>query len=194
MCAAIVTPALVKELRERTGVGMAKCKEALDQTGGNMDEAIAFLRKAGMMSAAKKEGRSTKEGMVVAYETPALVAVAEVNAETDFVVKNGKFQEFCNNIVQEMALKGPSSLEEFVQQPYSKDPHITIDQYRSLLIQTIGENIQIRRIELFKKNNDRSIGIYSHLDRCCAPGRWRRGPCTGSGYARCRCLSSIRQP
>jgi elongation factor Ts len=161
--ATIVTPALVKELREKTGVGMAKCKEALDQAHGDMEEAIAILRKAGMMSAAKKEGRSTKEGTVVSFQTNDVVAIAEVNAETDFVVKNDRFQEFCNNIVQEVALKHPATLEEFVQQPYSKDPHITIDQYRSLLIQTIGENIQIRRIAVFDKNKDQSVGIYSHL-------------------------------
>lgn len=163
MCAQMVTPALVKELRERTGVGMAKCKEALDQAGGNMDEAIAILRKAGMMSAAKKEGRATKEGMVLAHQTDGIVAVVEVDAETDFVVKNDRFQEFCREIAQEVALKKPSSLEGFLQQPYSKDPNITIDQFRSLLIQQIGENIQIRRIELFEKNNDKSIGIYSHM-------------------------------
>jgi elongation factor Ts len=163
MSSSIVTPALVKELREKTGVGMAKCKEALDQSGGNMEEAIAFLRKAGMMSAAKKEGRSTKEGAVLAFQANDVVAVAEVDAETDFVVKNDKFQEFCNNIVQEVALKRPTSLEAFLQQSYSKDPHITIDQYRSLLIQTIGENIQIRRIEVFEKQSGQSIGVYSHL-------------------------------
>ncbi len=158
-----VTPALVKELREKTGVGMSKCKEALDQAGGNMEEAIAILRKAGMMSAAKKEGRAAKEGMVLAYQTDDVVAVAEINAETDFVVKNDRFQEFCHNIIQEVALKQPTSLEAFVQQPYSKDPQITIDQYRSLLIQTIGENIQLRRIELFPKKAGQSVGVYSHL-------------------------------
>jgi elongation factor Ts len=163
MGSSTITPALVKELREKTGVGMAKCKDALDQAGGDMEEAIAILRKAGMMSAAKKEGRSTKEGAVMAFQTHDVVAVVEVNAETDFVVKNERFQEFCNNIVQEVALKSPASLEEFLQQSYSKDPHITIDQYRSLLIQTIGENIQIRRLEVFPKKNGQSIGVYSHL-------------------------------
>ena len=158
-----VTAALVKELRERTGVGMAKCKEALDQCGGNMEEAIAFLRKAGMTSAAKKEGRSTKEGTVLAHQTEHVVAVVEVDAETDFVVKNDRFQEFCRNIAQEAALARPSSLEQFLQMPYSNDRNITIDQYRSLLIQTIGENIQIRRLELFEKRDDQSIGVYSHL-------------------------------
>ena len=158
-----VTPALVKELRERTGVGMAKCKEALDQAGGSMDEAIALLRKAGMMSAAKKEGRATKEGMVVAALADDVVAVVEIDAETDFVVKNDRFQEFCREVAQEAARTKPASLEAFLSQPYSKDPHITVDQFRSLLIQQIGENIQVRRIELFEKKSSASIGIYSHM-------------------------------
>jgi elongation factor Ts len=158
-----VTPALVKELRERTGVGMAKCKEALDHSQGDMEEAVAFLRKAGMASAVKKAGRATQEGSVVTFETPEVVAIVEVDAETDFVVKNERFQEFCKNIAQEVALQKPTSLEQFLQQPYSKDPQVTIDQYRSLLIQTIGENIVIRRVACFPKTKDRSIGVYSHL-------------------------------
>jgi elongation factor Ts len=163
MGAVAVTPALVKELRERTGVGMAKCKEALDQAGGSMDEAIAFLRKAGMMSAAKKEGRATKEGMVLAHQTDDVVAIVEVDAETDFVVKNDRFQEFCRAIAEEAARTKPSSVEAFLRQPYSKDPHITVDQFRSLLIQQIGENIQIRRVEIIEKSKTTSIGIYSHM-------------------------------
>jgi elongation factor Ts len=158
-----VTPALVKDLRDRTGVGMAKCKEALDQAKGDIEEAISILRKAGMASAVKKEGRLTKEGAVLAYETESVVAIVEVDAETDFVVQNDKFKEFCKNIAEEVAKTKTSSLEVFIQQPYSKDPQITIDQYRSLLIQTIGENIVLRRIELLQKKPGQSIGIYSHL-------------------------------
>jgi elongation factor Ts len=159
----VVTPALVKELRDRTGVGMAKCKEALDQAHGNIEEAISILRKAGMTSAVKKEGRLTKEGMVLAHEAGDVIAVVEVDAETDFVVQNEKFREFCKNIAEEAAKTKPASVEAFMQQPYSKDPQITVDQFRSLLIQTIGENIVVRRLELFPKKPDQSIGIYSHL-------------------------------
>ena len=102
--------------------------------------------------------------MVLSYETPKSVAIAEINAETDFVVKNDRFQEFAKNVVEEVALTNPSSLEAFLQQPYSKDKHITVDQYRSLLIQTIGENIQIRRIAILEKKPSESIGIYSHMN------------------------------
>ena len=85
MSTTTVTPALVKELRDRTGVGMAKCKEALEQAHGNIEEAISILRKAGMASAVKKEGRLTKEGMVLAHETADVIAVVEVDAlQRDF--------------------------------------------------------------------------------------------------------------
>lgn len=158
-----VTAAMIKELRERTGVGMSKCKEALDEAKGNMEEAIAILRKAGMASAVKKQGRETKEGMIAFKAAPSCVAIIEVNAETDFVVKNDRFQEFCKNIVDDAAQSMPKSLENFLQQKYSKDAHVTIDQYRSLIIQTIGENIQISRLVVLPKAKDHSIGVYSHL-------------------------------
>lgn len=158
-----ITASQVKELRDRTGVGMSKCKEALEEAKGDMEQAIAILRKAGMASAVKKQGRETNEGIVTAKETDSTVAFAEINAETDFVVKNDRFQEFCKNIVEEIAATKPQSLESFMQQSYSKDPSITIDQYRSLIIQTIGENIQISRLMVWNKTKDHSIGIYSHM-------------------------------
>lgn len=158
-----VTAAMIKELRDRTGVGMGKCKEALEESKGDMDLAIANLRKAGIASAVKKEGRATNEGMIAASETPDTVAIVEVNAETDFVVKNDKFQEFLRNIAEDAAKTKPATLEAFLGQKYSKDNELTIDQYRSTIVQTIGENIQIRRLELVPKASDKSIGVYSHL-------------------------------
>ena len=160
---AAVTPAMIKELRERTGVGMGKCKEALEEANGDMELAIANLRKAGMASAVKKEGRETKEGMIVSAENGEVVAFVEGNAETDFVVKNERFKEFLDNVAQEAAKTNPPSLDAFKQQKYSKEPSLTVDQYRATVVQTIGENIQIRRVETMKKAADRSIGVYSHL-------------------------------
>lgn len=158
-----VTPAMIKELRERTGVGMGKCKEALEEAKGDMELAIANLRKAGMASAVKKEGRETKEGMIGSSENSQTVAIVEVNAETDFVVRNERFKQFLDNIVEEVAKTNPPSLDAFLQQKYSKEPGLTIDQYRATVIQAIGENIQIRRILTLTKTPERSIGIYSHL-------------------------------
>ncbi len=154
---------MVKELRERTGLGMTRCKEALEEAKGDIELAIANLRKAGMASAVKKEGRETKEGMIGFAESDTTVAIVEINAETDFVVKNDRFKEFLLNIAEEVAHTNPSSLDAFLQQKYTKEPGLTIDQYRATIVQTIGENIQIRRILTLKKSPDLSIGVYSHL-------------------------------
>lgn len=159
----IVTAAMVKELRERTNVGMQKCKEALDEAKGDMELAISILRKQGLASAVKKQGRETKEGILIAKESPNAIAIVEVNAETDFVVKNDRFREFANNVAQDAADTQPKSLEAFLQQKYSKDPSITIDELRSLAIQQIGENIQISKLKILPKVPGNTIGIYSHL-------------------------------
>jgi elongation factor Ts len=158
-----VTPDMVKELRERTGVGMGKCKEALDQASGDMEKAIEFLRKAGMASAVKKEGRETNEGLIGSGEGRDAVALVEVNAETDFVIQNEKFKHFLRDIAQEAAESKAATLDMLLQRPYSKDTSITVDQYRALVIQSLGENIQVRKLLLLPKTHDTSIGLYSHM-------------------------------
>lgn len=159
-----VTAALIKELRDRTGVGMGKCKEALEESKGDIELAIANLRKAGIASAVKKEGRTTNEGMIGWAENAKTVALVEVNAETDFVVKNDSFQKFVESIAHEIVKTNPADLQAFLNQKFSQDSHgLTIDQFRSTIIQKIGENIQIRRMQTLPKGSDRSIGVYSHL-------------------------------
>lgn len=158
-----ITPQLIKELRDRTGVGMGKCKEALESTQGDMENAIDLLRKTGMASAVKKEGRETRQGRIGHADHDQAVSLVEVNAETDFVVKNSRFQEFVEVLAQQVAQTQPASLESFLKQPYAKDTSLTVDEYRATLVQTIGENIQIRRVAVFKKSPDRSIGVYSHM-------------------------------
>lgn len=161
--ASTVTATMIKELRERTGVGMGKCKEALEQANGDMELAITNLRKAGEASAVKKEGRETKEGKIGSAANPKAVAIVEVNAETDFVAKNDRFNEFLNNIAAEIAETQPATLEALLQQKYSKDPSFTIDQYRANVMQTIGENIQIKRLKVIPKNSHKAVGVYNHL-------------------------------
>jgi elongation factor Ts len=158
-----ITPEMIRDLRERTGVGMAKCKEALEQAGGDIELAIDNLRKAGMASAVKKEGRETKEGVIGAYESKDAIAIVEVNAETDFVTQNERFKQFVHDIALEAAETKPATLEAFNQQKYSKDPSLTIDQARSLIVQSLGENIQIKRLKIIRKSSDTSYGLYSHM-------------------------------
>lgn len=159
-----ITAALIKELRDRTGVGMGKCKEALESANGDIDLAIANLRKAGIASAVKKEGRSTNEGVIVVSESPKAIAIVEVNTETDFVARNERFQQFVAQLSKEIASHLPSSLEQVLDHSYSAEGQtMTTDQHRSLLVQAIGENIQIKRFITIPKESTKSIGVYSHL-------------------------------
>ncbi len=158
-----ITPAKIKELRDRTGVPMGKSKEALEAAKGNMEGAIDYLRKAGMAAAVKKGGRETREGVIKVGENSQYVALIEVNAETDFVVKNEKFQQFATQLLDDVMRTAPTAVAEFITQKYSKEPSMTIDEYRAHLVQQLGENIQIRRTELYAKKSGFSIGTYSHL-------------------------------
>ena len=156
-----ITSDMIRELRERTGVGMGKCKEALVLAEGNLEKAIDVLRKAGMAAAVKKEGRETKEGMILTAEDKQSLVIAEANAETDFVTQNDRFKHFLHDCVKQALETKPKSLSDFIQQPYFKDKSITIDQYRNLVIQSLGENIQLRRLEILHKHPNSSFGIYS---------------------------------
>lgn len=158
-----ITADMIKELRERTGVGMGKCKEALVLAEGDMEKAIDVLRKAGMAAAVKKEGRETKEGLILVAEDKKHLVFAEANAETDFVVQNDRFKHFLHDCVKQALETAPKSLADLVQQPYYKDKSITLEQYRNLVIQALGENIQLRRLEILSKHPNSSYGIYSHM-------------------------------
>ena len=158
-----VTAEQIRQLRERTGVGMGKCKEALVLAMGDMEKAIDILRKAGIASGVKKEGRETKEGLILTAENAGMIAIAEANAETDFVTQNDRFKHFLHDCVTQALKTSPKSLDALLQQPYEKDRSLTIEQYRNLVIQALGENIQLKRIELIHKHSESSYGIYAHL-------------------------------
>jgi len=154
---------MVKKLRECTGVGMSKCKEALVESGGDMQKAIDYLRKKGMASAVKKEGRETKEGAIHTAEDAKGVVLVEVNCETDFVAKNEKFQIYLQDICEHVLKNHSDSVEELSQEKYAKDHSLTMEQYRNLLIQSLGENIQIKRIKYLPMKDKVSFGVYSHM-------------------------------
>jgi len=158
-----ITADMIKTLRERTGVAMGKCKEALVLAEGDMEKAIDVLRKAGMAAGVKKEGREAKEGLILTGEDKNILVIAEANAETDFVAQNDRFKHFLHDVVKQALETKPASLTDFLNQPYYKDKSITIDQYRNLVIQALGENIQLRRLELIHKHPNSSYGIYSHM-------------------------------
>ncbi len=158
-----ITLDMVKELRERTGVGMAKCKEALVVGEGDMQKAIDHLRKTGISSAVKKAAREAKEGYIGVCESKDAVALVEMNAETDFVAGNEKFKEFLQNMANQAALSKPSSLDVFLEEIYAKDNSLTVDHYRNLLTQRFGENIVIKQVEVISKPANASFGVYSHM-------------------------------
>ena len=158
-----ITATMVMDLRKRTGVGMSQCKKALQEGEGNIDKAIHILRKKGIASAVKKGGRATKEGMIGIKENDHTLFLVEVNAETDFVIQNDRFKEFINNICEEAIIANPPSVDAFLNQKYSKNPLITIDQYRAEIVQMLGENIRIKRMKRWEKMGGCSLGVYSHM-------------------------------
>ncbi|MFV0340150.1 MAG: translation elongation factor Ts [Parachlamydiaceae bacterium] len=158
-----ITATLIKELRDLTGIGMGKCKEALEESGGDIELAVSNLRKKGLASAAKKEDRAANEGIVVFAENGNAIAIVEVNAETDFVVRNERFLKFAQEVAEEAAATAPADLAKFMAQKFSKDPSLTLDEYRATVVQAIGENIQVRRVTILKKDAGKSVGMYSHL-------------------------------
>lgn len=157
------TPELIKELRERTGVGLAKCKSALEESAGDIEKAIELLRKAGIASAVKKETRVTNEGRIEFVDHPDVLVLLELNAETDFVVNNERFKELHKVLVNQAAKERPLSLDAFLAMPSKEDPSKSIDEKRKELISVIGENINISRLLVITKEKDASYGVYSHM-------------------------------
>jgi len=137
-----ITAATVKELRERTGAGMMDCKKALNETGGEMEAAIDWLRTKGLAAAAKKAGRIAAEGLIGTAVLGTMGAVVEVNSETDFVAKNEQFQDFVRNVAQ-LALATGGDVEELLRAQYPGSG--TVSEVLTGNIATIGENQSLRR-------------------------------------------------
>mgnify|MGYP001038619733 FL=1 len=138
-----ISAADVKNLREMTGVGMMDCKKALTECDGDMDKAIEYLREKGLAASAKKAGRIAAEGMAYATVIDGVGVVVEVNAETDFVGKNEKFQNFVKGVAAVVAKEDPKDLEALMAAPYGNGR--TVEQERQEMVLVIGENIKVRR-------------------------------------------------
>ena len=159
-----VTAAMVKELREATGVGMLDCKKALVECDGDMDKAVDFLREKGLMSNAKKAGRIAAEGIVknaVSADGKQAVTV-EVNAESDFVAKNETFQNYVGEIADQLLNSDVADVETFLGQPWALDPSITVQEKLNSMISLIGENMHIRRFERVSVDEG-FIASYIHM-------------------------------
>lgn len=157
-----VSMEVIKILREQTGVGLTRCKEALEASNGDLDQAILYLRKMGLASAGKKESRETKEGTIGVASDHYGIALIEVNVETDFVANNKKFRGLVEDLCKELLLNKATDVSQFLNATYSQDSSLTIDQLKALFIQSLGENIQVKRLLYIKKEPSHSYGIYSH--------------------------------
>ncbi len=138
-----ITASLVKDLRGKTSAGMMDCKKALTETGGDLEAAVDWLRKNGLSVAAKKAGRIAAEGLVAITAGGTAGAVAEINAETDFVARNEQFQKFCKTVV-ELALANDGQLEDVLSSGYPGNGR-TVAEELNHNIATIGENMSLRR-------------------------------------------------
>ena len=143
-----ITASMVKELREMTGAGMMDCKKALNETNGNMDAAIEFLRKNGQAKAEKKAGRIAAEGIVKAVvKDDKVAAIVEVNSETDFVAKNEEFQGFVDAVVNQVADSDAADMDAFMAEAWAADTTKTVKDALVEKVAVIGENLNIRRFE-----------------------------------------------
>ena len=161
----MVTAALVKELREKTGAGMMDCKKVLTETDGDLEKAAELLREKGITKAAKKSGRVAAEGMVEAYisEDEKVGAIVEVNSETDFVAKNEEFRTFVMDVAKQIVKNNPESVEALLAEPAMFEEGKTVSEALIEKIATIGENISIRRFARFE-TTDGLIEKYIHGD------------------------------
>ncbi|ARO69465.1 translation elongation factor Ts [Xylella fastidiosa subsp. pauca] len=156
-----ITASLVKELRERTGVGMMECKKALSENAGNIDAAVEWLRKSGLVKADKKAGRIAAEGRIVVVHDGGKAVLVEINSETDFVAKDSHFLAFAEAVAQAALVAGAVDVEALksVKLPSGE----TVEEARAAVIAKIGENVRVRRLARIDSANN--VAAYVHGGR-----------------------------
>ncbi len=150
---------LIKQLRERSGAGMMDCKKALDEAGDDLEKALEFLRKKGIAKAAKREGREAKEGCIQlsVNQGGTEAYIVEVNAETDFVARNEKFQNFARAVLDLIICSKPADMESLLA---LKLAHGTVKEDLDALSGTIGEKLAIKNFNIV---TGASVAAYSHM-------------------------------
>ena len=158
-----ITAAMVKELREMTGAGMMDCKKALTATEGDIEKAVEFLREKGLATAQKKAGRVAAEGLVATTlsEDSKKAVVVEVNAETDFVAMNEKFQNYVAEVAAQALNTTATDIEAFLAEPWALDTSKSVNEALAAQIAVIGENMNIRRFEQVTEENG-FVASYIH--------------------------------
>lgn len=152
-----ISAKLVKELRDRTGLGMMECKKALEETGGDVEQAIDNLRKSGQAKAAKKAGNIAADGAIVIAQEGNKAILVEVNCQTDFVAKDDNFTEFANKVAELALANNTTDVATISELDYGNGQ--TVEEARVSLVQKIGENIQVRRAQIVEGDN---LASYRH--------------------------------
>ena len=145
----------VKELRELSGVGMMECKKALVEVGGDIEKALDLLRSNSALKAEKKSARVAADGVIKVHVSENYATMVEINSETDFAAKDDSFIEFANNIEKRLVSKKYLDVEDL-----KKD----VEEDRQKLVQSIGENIQVRRLATQEFDSSKKVGTYLHSD------------------------------
>ena len=160
-----ITAAQVKELREMTGAGMMDCKKALTSTDGDMDKAVEFLREKGLATAQKKASRIAAEGLckTLVTEDGKKAVVVEVNAETDFVAKNEKFQGYVADVAAQALNTTAADIDAFLAEAWALDTTKTVKEALAAQIAVIGENMNIRRFAQVEEQNG-FVSSYIHAE------------------------------
>ena len=172
-----ITAAQVKELREKSGAGMMDCKKALNETNGDMDSAVDWLRTKGLAAAAKKSGRIASEGLIAASVSDGEGALIELNSETDFVSRNDEFQHFAKTLA-DVAL-GVNDLDALKVADFPGTGR-TVEEELTQKIATIGENMSLRRMQ--KVSVDAGL-VVPYIHNAVADGLGRIGVLVGLSSA-----------
>ncbi|MEN1966846.1 translation elongation factor Ts [Lentibacillus sp. N15] len=157
-----ISAKMVKELREKTGAGMMDCKKALQETDGDMEKAIDYLREKGISKAAKKADRIAAEGSTYIEVEGNTAVLLEVNCETDFVTKNDQFKQLLSELGKHIVQTKPATVEEALQQQLHGEGD-TVETYIKSVIAKIGEKISLRRFTVMDKTNNDVFGAYLHM-------------------------------
>jgi len=157
---ATISATAVKDLREKTGVGMMEAKKALEEAEGNFENAVDILRKKGLSASAKKAGRVAAEGIITSSASANTGVIIEVNSETDFVAKNEEFQQFAKGLADLIRDKKPADVAVLSKLAIG---NASVEAKRQALVQKIGENLSIRRFERYE--TDGKLAIYIHGTR-----------------------------
>jgi len=142
----------IKKLREKTGCGVADCRQALEESGGDLKKAQRVLAEKGVSVAQKRAGKEAKQGLVEAYVhgDGKIGVMVEVNCETDFVARTDDFKKFVHELAMQVAAMNPKDVDELVKQPYIRDQEKTIEDLLKETLAKTGENIKIKRFCRFE--------------------------------------------